>query len=33
MEAKTNYTIVGLAVLILLGGLIEAGLWLSVGFD
>lgn len=33
MEAKTNYTIVGLAVLILLGGLIAAGLWLSVGFD
>lgn len=33
LEAKTNYTIVGLAVLILLGGLIAAGLWLSVGFD
>lgn len=33
METKTNYTIVGLIVLILLGGLIAMGLWLSVGFD
>lgn len=33
MESKTNYTIVGLTVLILLAGLITAGLWLSVGFD
>jgi phospholipid/cholesterol/gamma-HCH transport system substrate-binding protein len=33
LEAKTNYAVVGLAVLILLGGLIAAGLWLSVGFD
>lgn len=33
MEEKTNYTIVGLMVLILTGALIAAGLWLSVGFD
>lgn len=33
MEAKTNYTIVGLAVLILGASLLSASLWLSVGFD
>lgn len=33
MEAKTNYTVVGLVVLILTGALIATGLWLSVGFD
>lgn len=33
MEAKTNYTIVGIIVLILIGGLISTGLWLSVGFN
>lgn len=33
MEEKTNYTVVGLAVLILTGALIATGLWLSVGFD
>ncbi|AOW51440.1 TPA: MCE family protein [Legionella pneumophila subsp. pneumophila] len=33
MESKTNYTIVGLAVLILTAGLLSAGLWLSVGFN
>ncbi|KGP63413.1 ABC transporter substrate-binding protein [Legionella norrlandica] len=33
MESKTNYTIVGLVVLILLAGLISTGLWLSVGFS
>ncbi|MDI9818707.1 MULTISPECIES: MlaD family protein [unclassified Legionella] len=33
MEAKTNYTVVGLIVLILIAGLIASGLWLSVGFD
>ena len=33
MESKTNYTIVGLTVLILSTSLISAGLWLSVGFD
>ncbi len=33
MEAKTNYTIVGAIVLILIGGLISAILWLSVGFN
>lgn len=33
MESKTNYTLVGLIVLILMAGLISAGLWLSVGFD
>ncbi|KTD25604.1 MULTISPECIES: MlaD family protein [Legionella] len=33
MEAKTNYTMVGLAVLILAGALVAAGLWLSVGFN
>ncbi|MFT4059509.1 MAG: MlaD family protein [Legionella sp.] len=31
MEAKTNYTIVGVVVLILLVGLLSAMLWLSVG--
>ncbi len=33
MESKTNYTVVGLTVVILLVGLLTAGLWLSVGFD
>ncbi|MGL5741825.1 MAG: MlaD family protein [Legionella sp.] len=33
MEAKTNYTIVGVAVLILLLGLVVTMLWLSVGFN
>ncbi|MGQ3891997.1 MlaD family protein [Legionella sp. CNM-4043-24] len=33
MEAKTNYTLVGLAVLILTAGLLITALWLSVGFD
>lgn len=33
MESKTNYTLVGLTVLLLLAGLILTGLWLSVGFD
>jgi len=33
LEPKTNYTIVGLVVMILAGALIAAGLWLSVGFE
>lgn len=33
MEEKTNYTIVGLIVLILLAALVATGLWLSIGFD
>lgn len=33
MESKTNYTIVGIIVLVLTAGLISAGLWLSVGFN
>ena len=33
MESKTNYTIVGIIVLILAVGLLSAGLWLSIGFD
>lgn len=33
MEPKTNYTVVGLIVLILIAGLIATGLWLSVGFN
>lgn len=33
MEAKTNYTIVGLTVLILSVALLASMLWLSVGFD
>ncbi len=33
MESKSNYTIIGLAVLILTAALLSAGLWLSVGFD
>ncbi len=33
MESKSNYTFVGLAVLILSTCLLSAGLWLSVGFD
>jgi phospholipid/cholesterol/gamma-HCH transport system substrate-binding protein len=31
LEAKTNYTLVGLAVLILTSGLLATALWLSVG--
>ncbi|KTC88592.1 MlaD family protein [Fluoribacter dumoffii] len=33
MESKTNYTIVGVVVLILLVGLVTTMLWLSVGFN
>lgn len=33
MESKTNYTIVGLVVLILTAGLLSVALWLSVGFN
>ncbi len=33
MESKTNYTLVGLVVVILTAALISAALWLSVGFD
>lgn len=33
MESKTNYTIVGLFVLLLTTGLIVSSIWLSVGFD
>jgi len=33
LESKTNYTIVGLSVLILFTSLLSAALWLSVGFD
>ena len=33
MEAKVNYTVVGLAVVILGAALIATALWLSVGFD
>ena len=33
MESKTNYTIVGVLVLILFAGLLSTGLWLSVGFN
>ena len=33
MDSKTNYTLVGIIVLILVAGLLSAGLWLSVGFD
>ena len=33
MEEKTSYTVVGLVVVILIGTLIAAGLWLSVGLD
>lgn len=33
MEAKTNYTLVGVLVLILTVGLLSTGLWLSVGFN
>lgn len=33
MESKTNYTLVGLTVLILTTGLLSVALWLSIGFD
>lgn len=33
MESKTNYSVVGFVVIILMLGLLTAGLWLSVGFD
>lgn len=33
MEAKANYTLVGMTVLILITGLLSTALWLSTGFD
>jgi phospholipid/cholesterol/gamma-HCH transport system substrate-binding protein len=33
LEAKTNYTLVGLAVIVLAAALLIAALWLSVGFE
>lgn len=33
MEPKTNYSVVGLTVLLLVAGLIATSLWLSVGFN
>lgn len=33
MEAKTNYFIVGISVILLAAGLLAACLWLSIGFD
>ena len=33
MESKTNYTVVGLVVLILVAGLFSGMIWLSTGFD
>lgn len=33
MESKTNYTLVGILVVVLTVGLLSAGLWLSVGFN
>jgi phospholipid/cholesterol/gamma-HCH transport system substrate-binding protein len=33
LEAKTNYTVVGVIVLVLIGGLLSTALWLSVGFN
>lgn len=33
MESKANYTIVGIAVLILSVGFLSTALWLSIGFD
>lgn len=33
MESKTNYSVVGLIVLLLAAGLLSVGLWLSVGFN
>lgn len=33
MEAKTNYTIIGVAVLILITGILSTMLWLSVGYN
>lgn len=33
MESKTNYTLVGLFVVILTTGLLTTALWLSIGFD
>lgn len=33
MESKTNYTIVGIVVLVLAAGLLSAALWLSVGLN
>ena len=33
MESQSNYTLVGLTVLILAAGLLSFGMWLSVGFD
>jgi phospholipid/cholesterol/gamma-HCH transport system substrate-binding protein len=33
LESKTNYTVVGLVVLILVAGLFSGMIWLSTGFD
>lgn len=33
MESNSHYTVVGLSVLLLLAGLIIAGIWLSIGFS
>lgn len=33
MESKANYTVVGIAVVLMISALIVVGLWLSVGFD
>ena len=33
MESQTNYTFVGLVVLILTASLLSAGMWLSIGLD
>lgn len=33
MESKTNYTLIGIAVLLLAAGLLFSLLWLSVGFE
>jgi len=33
LESKTNYTLVGIAVLVLAAGFIVVALWLSIGFD
>ncbi len=33
MESKTNYTVVGIGVLVLAIGIVIAAIWLSLGFD
>jgi len=33
LESKANYTVVGIAVLLLTAALLSTALWLSVGFD